>query len=344
MRILNLISGSELESIKERVDFEYFSGKRILITGGAGMLGSWLATSIVLATPRSGSSKTIVDSISRRATPTNLSQVLEQSNFNFIQGDIVSSNLKGYDLVIHAASAASPASFGSLEFMHSVNSGPMSKLVKSSPDLDQFIFISTGEVYGQTAPLMVNENFECADFGPFERSSYPASKLAAEKEISNLSNINTFVPGIIRLFHSFGPGVSPKDGRSFADFIWSAAQNKTITLYTDGSQTRSILYLEDAVVGILKVISKRFNKPVNVGSNIPITIKELANSISAIANLNEPIIEKNYSFELSPNKISVPSNELLKSLGWEQRVSLENCIKRTLLWCESFYLSKGNNA
>lgn len=335
MKKLNLISNPELESIKTRVSFEYFSGKRILITGGAGMLGSWLATSIVLSTPRDGSSKTIVDMVSRRSNPINLGQILESSNCSYIQGDVTSIKLKEYDLVIHAASAASPANFESLELMHSVNSGPMPRLIKSSPNLDQFIFISSGEVYGKTAPLMVDEAFEHTALDSSKRAVYPEAKLEAESELNNLANIHSFAPGIIRLFHSFGPGVSLTDGRSFADFIWSAAKNETIKLYTDGSQTRSILYLEDAVVGILNVISKRFNKPVNVGSNIPITINQLAHTISQIAHLRTPVISNSDNYTPSPNTTLVPSNKLLQSLGWEQEIDLENCINRTLHWCES---------
>jgi len=335
MKTLDIISGSEIESIKERINFNYFSGKRVLITGGAGMLGSWLATSIVSATNRDGTSKTIVDIVSRRSNPKNLFQALQYSNCNYIQGDIESSNLQGYDLLIHAASPASPTNFGSIESMNSVNSGPMAKLVESSPNLDQFIFISTGEVYGKSAPLLVDEAFNCSNFGLSDRSAYPLSKLAAEIELLKLAKKHSFVPGIVRLFHSFGPGVSQKDGRSFADFIWNAARNETIKLHTEGNQVRSILYLEDAVVGILSILTKRFATPINVGSSIPITIKQLAHLIALISKVETPITCVNNDYEPSSNNLLVPSNNLLKALGWDQRVSLETTIKRTLAWCKS---------
>lgn len=334
MKSLNLISGSELESLKDRIDFDYFSGKRVLITGGAGMLGSWLATSIVSASSSMGGSKTFVDIISRRSNPKNLEQALRFKNCNYIQGDVVSCKINGYDLVIHAASPASPANFGTLESMRSVNSGPISKLIESSPNLDQFIFISTGEVYGKSSPLNVEENFKGAEFDQSERSSYPLSKIAAEIELSNLADKHEFLPGIVRLFHSFGPGMSQADGRSFPDFVWSAARGEPIQLYSDGKQTRSILYMEDAVVAILKIISSRFTKPVNVGSSTPLTINQLANLVTEIADLRQPIITINNSFLPSPNNISVPSNKLLKTLGWEQEVDLDHCISRTLNWCK----------
>jgi nucleoside-diphosphate-sugar epimerase len=338
MKSLNLISGPELESIKDRIDFDYFSGKRVLITGGAGMLGSWLATSIVGASKNFGSSKTVVDIISRRSNPKNLDQALKFKNCNYIQGDVVSCKLKSYDLVIHAASPASPAHFGSLESMSSVNSGPISKLIKSSPNLDQFIFISTGEVYGKSSPLNVEESFSGTEFDSSERSSYPLSKIAAEIELNDLASKHKFLPGIVRLFHSFGPGMSQADGRSFPDFIWCAARRQPIKLYSDGRQTRSILYMEDAVVAILKIISKRFTKPVNVGSSTPITISQLANLVTKLADLSQPIITVNNNFLPSPNDVSVPSNKLLRTLGWEQKIDLDHCISRTLNWCKSALL------
>jgi nucleoside-diphosphate-sugar epimerase len=338
MKSLNLISGSELESLKDRIDFDYFSGKRVLITGGAGMLGSWLATSIVSASSSIGSSKTFVDIVSRRSNPKNLDQALRFKNCKYIQGDVVSRKMNGYDLVIHAASPASPAHFGSLESMRSVNSGPISKLIESSPNLDQFIFISTGEVYGKSSPLNVEENFKSTEFESSERSSYPLSKIAAEIELNDLADKHAFLPGIVRLFHSFGPGMSQEDGRSFPDFVWSAARGEPIQLYSDGSQTRSILYMEDAVVAILKIISKRFTKPVNVGSSTPVTIKQLANLVTKIADLSQPIITVNNNFLPSPNNVSVPSNKLLRTLGWEQKIDLDQCISRTLNWCKSALL------
>lgn len=338
MKTLDLITRSEITSIKERIDFNYFLGKRVLITGGAGMLGSWLATSIVSASSSVGSSKTFVDIVSRRSNPKNLDQALKFKNCNYIQGDVASCKLNGYDLVIHAASPASPAHFGSLESMTLVNSGPISKLIESSPNLDQFIFISTGEVYGKSSPLNVEESYKGGEFDSSDRSSYPLSKIAAEIELNDLANKHKFSPGFVRLFHSFGPGMSQADGRSFPDFLWSAARGEPTQLYSDGGQTRSILYMEDAVVAILKIISKRFTKPVNVGSSTPITIKQLANLVTKIADLSQPIISINNNFLPSPNNISVPSNKLLRTLGWEQKVDLDQCISRTLDWCRSALL------
>jgi nucleoside-diphosphate-sugar epimerase len=184
---------------------------------------------------------------------------------------------------------------------------------------------------------MVKESFQGSIDSSLHRSSYPISKLAAETEVRNAAAAHNFNPGIIRLFHSFGPGVDSQDGRAFADFIWRAAQNKNINLLTKGTQIRSLLYLGDAIVGILKVITKRFADPINVGSHIPITVRELAHKISIIAGVeyktNDYNSENNY--ELSPNNIMVPSNELLKSLGWEQLINLDETIVRTLDWCKN---------
>jgi dTDP-glucose 4,6-dehydratase len=337
MSKFDLISKLDFASISERTDFKYFCGKRILITGGGGMIGSWIATSIVLGTSLLLKQPASVHVISRRSNPENLLQINDFIDFKYIQGSVVNSNLKDYDLIIHAASAASPVKFEAIETMHAVNSGVINNLVKNSPKLDQLVFISTGEVYGMHAPLMVKESFQGSIDPALHRSSYPISKLAAEIEVRNAAAAYSFNPGIIRLFHSFGPGVDSQDGRAFADFIWRAAKNKNISLLTNGTQIRSLLYLEDAIVGILKVITQRFADPINVGSHIPITVRELAHKISIIAGVeyktNDYKPENNY--ELSPNNIMVPSNELLKSLGWEQLINLDETIARTLDWCKN---------
>jgi nucleoside-diphosphate-sugar epimerase len=117
MSKLDLISKLDFDSISERVDFKYFCDKRVLITGEGGMIGSWIATSILLGTSLFQKQPAKVHVISRRSNPDNLIQINDFSGFKYIQGDVVNSNLKDYDLIIHAASAASPVKFESAETM-----------------------------------------------------------------------------------------------------------------------------------------------------------------------------------------------------------------------------------
>lgn len=335
MSLPNLISYNELQSLQNRCDLNYFEGKNILVTGGAGMLGSWLASAILLCGTDSRELRPHVDVVSQRSNPINLAQVSELSNFRYLRGNVLESKWKEYDLIIHAASIASPTKYMAFNQILETNVKPIQQLIEASPKLDQFMFISSGEVYGTSTPVNVEENFSGSFNDSLTRAVYPRAKIEAEKSLMGIAAHNSFSPAIARLFHTFGPGVARDDGRSFADFIWSGARGMPPELLSSGKQIRAFLYLEDAVAGILKIITSRTESPINVGSDEAISIREMADKVSHVAGVESPSQSTQFvpNYEQSPNDLCVPSNSALRQLGWTQEVLLEEGILRTLQWC-----------
>mgnify|MGYP001217552061 CR=1 FL=1 len=309
-----LISVQELESLRNRCDFSIYSDSRILITGGAGMIGSWLANSLVQITIGEKAAPKVTV-LSRRSAPLNLRDIWDRSNFKYLQSSVEEANLESYDFIFHCASAASPTQYQDGKKILEANKKGAEKLIQASPNLKRFIFLSSGEVYGTNPPLHMQEDF-VGDFAEnLSRSSYPKAKIATEKFIEQAASESNFNSTIIRLFHTFGPGLSPQDGRSFADFVWSIADNKSPILHSAGDQVRAFLYLEDSIAGILKSAEQTHSVIVNVGSDIPTSIRDFALTACEVSDLDlSPKFEiKTSTFEQSPIGVSVPSNSLLKT-------------------------------
>jgi nucleoside-diphosphate-sugar epimerase len=338
-----LISAQELESLRNRCDFSIYSDSKVLITGGAGMIGSWLANSLVQISSETKTAPNVTV-LSRRSTPRNLRDIWDRSNFRYVQSSVEDSNLDSYDFIFHCASAASPTQYQNGEKILEANLKGAEQLIQASPNLKKFIFLSSGEVYGTNPPLHMEENF-VGDFADnLNRSAYPKAKIATEKFIEQAALGANFNSAIIRLFHTFGPGLSPHDGRSFADFVWSVADNKSPVLHSAGEQVRAFLYLEDSIAGILTAAGQMNSTIVNVGSDIPMSIRDFAQSACEVSDLDlSPQFDIEVSTsEQSPIGVSVPSNSLLKTFGWNQQYSVSEALKRTIDWAK-LERSENNN-
>jgi dTDP-glucose 4,6-dehydratase len=199
------------------------------------------------------------------------------------------------------------------------------------------LFISSGEIYGANPPFEVQEDFDAPIISSSSRSAYPESKLAAERILWHMGEEGATKPLVARLFHSFGPGLRDADGRSFGDFLWGAARGKNLELLSSGSAIRTFLYLEDAVAGLLTVLTKGTpGEAYNVGSKNPMEIAEFANLISRVAGVRvvcpssraEPL----GGYLQSPSQVVVPSITKLSNLGWKQMIPIETGVKRSFDW------------
>lgn len=333
MEISTVISRSEFEALSCRVNWSNLSDRRILITGATGMVGSWLTTTLLLGINAGLLPDTSVDALVHSGNITNLRVFRNHPKLSFVRiRDIEMTSKLEYDLVIHAASPASPQFFRDLDSMIEINSGFLNKLWSKSVEIPQLIYFSTGEIYGVGHDIPVKEVDKGKIDESLERSMYPLTKRNTEEIIvQNYQNCaNHF--SIFRLFHTYGAGMRIGDGRSFADFIWDGALRKRPRLYSSGTQIRSFLYLEDTVAAVFG--TERKNSILNLGSPIPVTIREFAQIVSEESGLGGEleVLSQDRGFESSPNNFLVPDTSVLEKTGWRQQVSLREGISRSIEW------------
>ena len=308
-----LLTEGELQSIAGRVDLGIFTGKSILITGGTGLVGSYLVEA--------------------------LCRILDQHlrDFKFLTFEnrplLKTGKFFGFDYIIHAASPASPTKYKSAEELLKINCGVLEQICVAGAE--RILFISAGEIYGAEAPTPIPENYVGLFDLKSKRSAYPLAKIKTEKLGQELCAKLGIQFRIARLFHTFGPGLRKDDGRSFADFLWNCATNQIPILRSKGLDVRSFLYLEDSIVAIFKILSSdTYLGPVNIGSSNATTILEFARRSSMIAGLEGKvsfdIVEDNYIH--SPNKIMVPDITRLQAYGWKQEYDLDSSIEMSLGW------------
>jgi nucleoside-diphosphate-sugar epimerase len=233
------------------------------------------------------------------------------------------------DLVIHAASPSNFTKIKTLEELLQVNLGMTNEILSLTPK--RMVFISSGEVYGGTS---FRENRITKHLSPFiDRNWYPIAKMATENRlIENQDRLNTSI-AIIRLFHTFGPGVKSDDGRSFADIVWAAAQGKDIVLYSAGTQKRTFLYLADAIDAILKVAftDQVHNEIYNLGSTEPYTIAEFAQIAADLVGVSVTF-KGNSEYIHSNIDAIVPQINNIYELGWHPQIELKAGLSATINW------------
>jgi nucleoside-diphosphate-sugar epimerase len=327
-----LISENEVSDIGQRINLAKFKNEKILITGGTGMVGSYLLETLLKVGRLQDFKPKEIKVLSFRGNYSSVNHLMSFENVKFETFNLQSPHqINGYDYVIHAASPASPKQFLPLNEMDEINSGVLDYII--SNDTKDLLYISSGEVYGikHNQPILENE-VSGAKYDEL-RSSYPISKLKAEEKCKYLFDKDGVSYKIARLFHTFGPGLRENDGRSFADFLWSAARGARPILNSDGKDVRTFLYTLDSVVGLILLFTcnEKF-KTINVGSAVPFSIFEFANRISCLAGLGQLYgIEQN-NLKVSNSKIIIPDIGNLLALGWRQLYDLDKTIDMTLHW------------
>ena len=304
----------------------------ILITGARGMLGNALACAIneLLSNQSSNDTKLIL--CSRDWRPAELmywksfKHVENVTNFNLLN------NYKSVELVIHAASPSNMTQIITIDDLKIPNIELLKNIFKLNPK--KILYISAGEVYGGGATF---ENQHSNKFSlNVSRDWYPLIKIETERMLHDFGKMNSIHTIAVRLFHTYGPGMKFNDGRSFADIIWGAGINNQIVLKSNGSQTRSFLYLSDAVSGILKTLfhPQGGQFTLNIGSEIPITILKFAEHVSKLtgASIHRKIDDK---YIHSPNEYIVPKLDNIKNFNWHPVIDINSGISITLQWVKS---------
>ncbi|MFX0025154.1 MAG: UDP-glucuronic acid decarboxylase family protein [Candidatus Hermodarchaeota archaeon] len=326
-----------------------FKGKIILVTGGTGFLGSWVCDVLV----KQKAFCICIDNLSSGRFD-NISHLMDRENFRFINHDISEpiyfglthhpkgicvGDIKKIDIVMHMASRASPFEFKKypIPILKSNTLGTMNALGIAKAHNALFFYTSTSEVYGNPPRDAVPTSEEyfghVNPVGP--RSCYDESKRAGEAFVKAYELQHKIKTKIVRIFNTSGPRIrhGPEFGRVIPNFIHQALNNDDITVFGDGSQTRSFTYVVDEIEGILKMVhnDQAIGDVINLGNNKEYTIFELAKIIKELTHSKSEIIFKSLPID-DPIRRCPDITKAKKLLNWEPKTSLRDGLKKTIAW------------
>lgn len=304
--------------------------KRILVTGGAGFVGSNLCSELV----KGENNYVIALDNYYTSNESNIADLLELSNFEFIEHDVIETiDLDGIDEIYHLASPASPKQYQKDPvFTFRTNIwGSYNMLNLALKNKARILLASTSEVYGDPLVHPQVESYWGNVNTIGIRSNYDEGKRGAETLFMDFYRQYGVDIKIIRIFNTYGPKMEKDDGRVVSNFINQALNNEDITIYGDGGQTRSFQYVSDLVNGMIKMMaSENFTGPVNLGNPIERSIKDFAQEVlKLIPDSSSKIVFKDLPKD--DPKVRKPDNSLAKEkLDWEPVVSLEDGLKKTI--------------
>lgn len=307
--------------------------KTVLISGGAGFLGSHLADYYL----DKGHQVVAVDNLST-CSGDNIKHLLKNKNFEFIEHDIVQPLPpkvlnRTYGIVLNMASPASPPHYQrlALDTLEVGSIGTKHMLDLAVRDGARFFQASTSEVYGDPEVHPQTESYKGSVncYGP--RSMYDEAKRYAESLIYVYRKEYGVSTAVGRFFNTYGPRMDAHDGRVVSNFITQAIQNKPITIYGDGSQTRSFCYVEDLIGAIAKLVDSEEEGPINLGNPGEFTISELAEKVLAMTKSSSKIsyypLPGDDPLQRKPD-ISMAH----KKLGWQPTIDLDEGLQRTIAY------------
>ncbi len=302
--------------------------KRNLITGGAGFLGSHLALKLL----ERGEEVICLDNFFT-GTKNNIKDLFKYQNFEFIRHDVTEPIKLEIDNIWHLACPASPVHYQfnpikttKTSFMGTYNMLGLAKRVGA-----KILLASTSEVYGDPKEHPQKESYKGSVNTIGIRSCYDEGKRIAETLCSDYSRVHGVKVRIMRIFNTYGPNMRFDDGRVISNFIIQALKNEKITIYGDGSQTRSFCYVDDLIQGMTLLMESDYEYPLNIGNPNEFTIKELANLVKVLIN---PNLEFQYKkLPQDDPKQRQPSIQLAKELlNWEPKIELEEGLLKTISW------------
>ena len=304
----------------------------ILITGAAGFLGSHL-TDLLLA---EGHSVIGVDNLCT-GNPANLAHLASESRFQLVEKDICAPfDVGTVDYVFNLASPASPVDYDRL--------GPETLLVGSTGTVNTleiakkynagYLHASTSECYGdpEVHPQVETYWGNVNPIGP--RSVYDEAKRFSEATVVAYNRYYKVNTHLIRIFNTYGPRLQANDGRVISNFMIQALQGKPLTIYGDGSQTRSFCYVSDLLEGMVKLSRSEEHLPVNIGNPIEWTILECANEVLAVTGSKSEIVRKPLPQD-DPTRRRPDITRAQTLLGWEPKIKLREGLEKSLAYFEA---------
>lgn len=306
------------------------SGSRVVVTGGAGFLGSHLCTALLDA----GAEVVAIDNL-LTGSEGNVAPLLGREGFRFVRYDVTDYlAVEGrVDAVLHFASPASPVDY--LEYpIQTLKVGSLGthKALGLARAKDAtFLLASTSEVYGDPQVHPQPETYwgHVNPIGP--RGVYDEAKRFAEAMTYAYHRSHDLDVRVVRIFNTYGPRLRLTDGRAVPTFISQALDGAPITLHGDGSQTRSLCYVDDLVRGILALLVSGYTEPCNLGNPHEVTIRELAETIRDLCGSSSELV-------LAPRPVDDPevrrpdTTVASRELGWAPAVDLHDGLGRTVAW------------
>lgn len=328
-----------MENILSSIEKDFFKRKKFLVTGGAGFIGSWICDALV----KMNANVTCLDNLSSGKNE-NIEHLFKNEKFKFINEDVTKfeGEKEKYDYIIHLASRAAPEEYQKypIETLLANSLGSLRMLELARKNDSIILFTSTSEIYGNAKIIPTPEEYwgNVNPVGP--RSCYDEAKRFSEALFIAYQKQYGLDTRILRIFNTYGPRIRA-DGfyaRVIPKFIMQALNNEDITVYGDGSQTRSFCYISDTIEAILLTIYKNEakNEIINIGNPKEISILDLAKKIKLLTKSNSKIIFKPLPQD-DPRRRCPEINKAKKILNWFPRIELENGLIKTIKWFKIFY-------
>ena len=306
--------------------------KRILITGGAGFIGSHLCERLV----NEGNDVICLDNFFT-GSKDNIRHLLSNNHFELVRHDITKEYFAEVDQIYNLACPASPPhyQYNAIKTIKTSVLGCIHMLGLAKRCKATILQASTSEVYGDPQVHPQTESY-WGNVNPIGiRSCYDEGKRCAETLMMDYHRQNNVDTRIIRIFNTYGPNMDMNDGRVVSNFIVQALQNHEITIYGDGSQTRSFCYVSDLVEGMIRMMnnSQDFIGPVNLGNPSEFTIGDFAKLVIKMTNSNSKLVYKPLPKD-DPCRRRPDISEAKRVLDWEPKVSVEEGLAKTIKYFE----------
>jgi len=300
--------------------------KKILVTGGAGFVGSHLVDKLMMQ----GHEVIVVDNFFT-GQKKNINHWIHHPNFTLLVHDVIEPIMLEVDQIYHLACPASPPhyQYNPVKTIKTSTMGTIHMLGLAKRVKARMLLASTSEIYGDPSVHPQPESYwgNVNTIGP--RSCYDEGKRVAETMMYSYKNQTNVDVRVARIFNTFGPRMHPNDGRVVSNFIIQALQQKPITIYGDGSHTRSFQYISDLVDGLVALMNGHYDLPVNLGNPTEYSVGDFSNYIKILTESDSDVVYMNASDD-DPTQRKPDITLAKKILGWEPKIGVQAGLKDTI--------------
>ena len=311
--------------------------KRVLVTGGAGFIGSYLCEELL----NKGYDVICCDNF-YTGNKDNLERILDNKNFELLRHDITFPLYLEVDIILNFACPASPVHYQNdpVQTVKTCVHGAINMLGLAKRTNATIMQASTSEVYGDPEIHPQSEDYKGAVNITGPRACYDEGKRCAETIFWDYKRQHDVNVKIIRIFNTYGPRMQLNDGRVVSNFITQALSNKNITIYGVGDQTRSFCYVDDLISGIMLMMEKtNFCGPINLGNPSEISVKQLASEIIEITGSNSKLVYKDLPLD-DPQQRCPDISLAKKELEWHPKYDRNQGLKKTIEYFENILRKK----